>query len=94
MPGRGKRYPMDFQEQMVKLVRGGRTPASLAREYEPSAQTIRNWVAQADVEEGRRPGMTREEQAEIARLKRELKRLRMERDILKKAAAWFDRDGG
>ena len=80
---------------MVELVRAGRTPGSLAREFEPSEQTIRNWVRQADLDEGlRSDGLTTEAREEMRRLKRDVKRLRMERDILKKAAAWFARESG
>ena len=80
---------------MVELVRAGRTPGSLAREFEPSEQTIRNWVRQADLDEGlRSDGLTTEARKEMRELKREVKRLRMERDILKKAAAWFARESG
>ena len=81
------------KEQIVELVRAGRSPGSLAREFEPSEQTIRNWVKRADMDEGRRSdGLTTEARLELLRLKREVKRLRMERDILKKAAAWFARE--
>jgi transposase len=74
-------------------VRAGRSPEKLAEEYEPCAATIRAWVKQADVDSGRRTdGLTTEERAEIGRLKRENKQLREERDILKKAAAWFARE--
>jgi len=77
----------------VELVRRGRTPEELAREYEPSAQAIRNWVAQADRDEGRREdGLTTEERGELRRLRRENRQLREEREILKKAAAWFARE--
>jgi transposase len=77
---------------MVELVRSGRTPEELAREFEPSAGAIRNWVKQADLDEGRRSdGLTTEDREELRRLKREVRQLRMERDILKKAAAWFAR---
>ena len=66
-----------------------------AREFEPSEQTIRNWVRQADLDEGlRSDGLTTEARKEMRELKREVKRLRMERDILKKAAAWFARESG
>ena len=68
---------------------------SVAREFEPSEQTIRNWVKQADLDEGRRgDGLTTEARKEMQRLKRDVKRLRMERDILKKAAAWFAKESG
>ena len=80
---------------MVELVRIGRTPEELAREFEPSAQAIRNWVAQADRDEGRRgDGLTTPEREELRRLKRENRRLRQEREILAKAAAWFARETG
>ncbi len=54
MPGRRARYPTEFRHQMVELIRAGRGPEELSREFEPSAQAIRNWVAQADRDEGRR----------------------------------------
>ena len=96
MAGRGRgRYPPEYKERIVELVRAGRGPGSVAREFEPSEQTIRNWVKQADLDEGRRSdGLTTAERKEIRELRRENKRLRMERDILKKAAAWFARESG
>ena len=92
--GRSRRsYPPEFRQQMVELVRAGRSPASLAREFEPSAQAIRLWVHQADLDEGRRSdGPTTEERTELRRLRRENKQLRIEREILAKAAAWFARE--
>ncbi len=88
-------YPPEFRRQMVELVRAGRNPEELAREFEPSAQSIRNWVVQADLDEGlRSDGLTTEERAELRRLRREVRQLRMEREILKKAAAWFARETG
>jgi transposase len=78
---------------MIALVRAGRSPESLSREFEPSAQTIHNWVRQADRDEGRRSdGLTSAEREELRRLRRENKRLRTEREILAKAAAWFARE--
>ena len=89
----GRKFPSEFRRQMVELVRSGRTPAELSREFELSAQAIRGWVAQADVDEGRRSdGTTSEEREELRRLRRENRRLREEREILKKAAAWFARE--
>jgi transposase len=70
---------------MVELVRAGRSPKALAREFEPSEQTIRNRVKQAEVDSGRRTdGLTTAEQAEIRQLRREVRQLKLERDILKK----------
>jgi transposase len=86
-------YPLEFRQQLVDLVRAGRTPEELAREFEPSAQAIRNWVRQADLDSGARTdGLTSQEQEELKRLRRENKRLRVEREILAKAAAWFARE--
>ena len=88
-------YPPEFRSQMVELVRAGRSPDELAREFEPSGQTIRNWVRQADLDEGiREDGLTTKEREEMRQLRREVKQLRMERDILAKAAAWFARETG
>ena len=85
-----KRYPNEFKKKLVALVREGRTPEELSRQFEPSAPAIRNWVAQAEREEGRRAdGLTKDERGELQRLRRENERLREEREILKKAAAWF-----
>ena len=88
MPQRYQRpYPPEFRRQMVDLVRAGRTPEELAAEFEPTAQSIRNWVVQADRDEGRRQdGLTSAEKDELARLRREVRQLREEREILKKAA--------
>ncbi len=80
---------------MVDLVWAGRSPESLAREFEPTVQAIRNWVRQADRDEGRRAdGLTTDERTELQRLRRENRTLREEREILKKAAAWFARETG
>lgn len=88
-------YPVEFRQQMVELARTGRTPEELSREFEPSAQAIRNWLAQADRDEGRRSdGLSSPEREELQRLKRENRRLRQEREILAKAAAWFARETG
>ena len=91
MPRTRKPYPPEFREQLVALVRAGRTPEDLAREFEPTAQSISNWVAQADRETGQRTdGLTTAEQrAELTQLRRENRQLKVEREILSKAAAWF-----
>ncbi len=95
MPRSRPAYPREFREELIQLARSGRTPEALSKEYEPSAQTIRNWVAQADRDEGRRhDGQTTAEREELRRLRRENRRLREEREILKKAAAWFARETG
>ena len=86
-------YTPEFRRQMIELVRSGRSPESLSKEFEPTAQAIRNWVAQAERDAGRRDdGVTTAERDEINRLRREVKQLKLERDILSKAAAWFARE--
>jgi transposase len=98
-------YTAEFRERAVELVRAGRSPESLAEEFEPTAQSIRNWVAQADRDEGRRTdGLTSGEREELARLRKENRTLKLERDILSKgeplgaigsspmANAWFARE--
>lgn len=85
-----KAYPDEFKKKLIALVRQGRTPEELGRQFEPSAQAIRNWVAQDDRDKGQRAdGLTTGERDELQRLRRENERLREEREILKKAAAWF-----
>ena len=98
MPRTHPPYSSEFRRQMVDLVRAGRDPDDLAHEFEPTGQSIRTWVAQADRNEGRRaeltPGLAAAERDELIRLRRENKQLRLERDILSKAAAWFARETG
>ncbi len=95
MPKSHLPYPPELRRRLVELVRAGRSPESLAEEFEPSGQAIRNWVRQADRDEGkRRDGLTSEEKAELGRLRREVRTLREERAILAKAAAWFARETG
>jgi transposase len=86
-------YPPEFRRRMVQLVKAGRSPESLAEEFEPSGGAIRNWVKQQDLDEGRREdGLMTAEREELRRLRRENRRLREEREILAKAAAWFARE--
>ena len=86
-------YPAEFRSKIVDLVRAGRNPAELAKEFEPSEQTIRNWVAQSDANEGKRKDvLTSVEREELVKLRRENKQLKTEREILAKATAWFARE--
>lgn len=90
MPKSRPPNPPEFRRQMVELVRAGRTPEELSREYEPTAQSIWNWVRQAERDEGiRQDGLTTDEREELRRLRCEVRVLRQEKEILKKAAAWF-----
>ena len=96
MPSTRPPYSPEFRRQMIELVRAGRTPEELAREFEPSAQAIRNWVRQSGglAESRREEGLTKVEQDELRRLRRENRQLREEREILAKVAAWFARETG
>lgn len=86
-------YPEEFRRKLIDLVRAGRAPEELAKEFEPTGQTIRNWIAQADRDAGKcQDGLTSVEREELTRLKRENRQLRLEREILAKAAAWFARE--
>lgn len=85
-----KRYTREFRRQMVELVRAGRKAGELSREFGPTPWSISLWVKQADRDAGRGDGgLTTNERAELTRLRRENKRLKIEREILAKAAAWF-----
>ena len=95
MPRSRAAYAPEFRQKMVELVHAGRSPEELAKEFEPSAQTIRNWVTQAARDGGTRAdGLTTGEREEMTRLRRENRRLKLERDILAKAAAWFAQETG
>ena len=95
MPRTRPPYPPEFRQQIIELVRAGRSPAELAKEFEPSYETIRGWVKQANLDEGlRNDGLTSGEKEELSRLRRENRRLKIEREILSKAAAWFAQETG
>lgn len=95
MPRTRPAYPPELRQKIVELARAGRTAASLAREFEPTETTIRNWIAQADRDAGvRGDGLTTDERKELNELRRENRTLREEREILKKAAAWFAQETG
>ena len=96
MPKTCAPYAPEFRRQMVDLVRAGRDPDELAREFEPTPQSIRNWVAREGSEQGGRekgPAAPADHD-ELVRLRREVRQLRQARDILSKAAAWFARETG
>ncbi len=93
MPRTRQPYPPEFRRQIVELARAGRSIPELAAEFEPSGETIRNWIKQADLDEGARSdGLTSTEHEELRRLRKQIRRLQQERDILAKAAAWFARE--
>ena len=92
MPRHRPAYPPEFREQIVDLHRAGRSIRDLAREFEPTEASIRAWVEQADTSPG--AIATEAERDELKRLRKEVRRLQQERDILAKAAAWFARETG
>ena len=93
MPKSRPPYPPELRRRLVEMVRAGRSPAELAEQFEPSEQCIRNWVKQAERDSGKRQdGLTTAEKEELQRLRRENKELRMEKEILKKAAAFFAKE--
>lgn len=95
MPRTRRPYPPEFRQQLIALAKAGRTPEELAKEFEPSAQTIRNWIGQAARDAGERhDGPTSAEVTELRELRRKVKQLTVEREILSKAAAWFARETG
>lgn len=87
-----KMYTPEFRSHLVSLVKAGRTPESLAREFEPSAPTIRAWAEAAALAEA--GGGVVDKDARIRELERRLKQVEEEREILKKAAAWFAAESG
>ena len=99
MPKSRPPYPAEFRQQIVELFHAGRSPKELSREFGCSAQTIVNWVGQAAIDHGKplpgKQGLTTAEREELARLRRQVRQLQMERDILAKATAWFaGKNGG
>ncbi len=91
----GKRptCPPEFRRKIIDLVRSGRTVNAVAREFEVARQSVANWLKQDDLDSGRRSdGLTTAEIAEVSKLRRRVRELEMERDILKNAAAWFARE--
>ncbi len=90
MPKTHAPYSAEYRRRMVELARAGRSIQELAREFEPTVETIRQWVRQAQLDAGERSdGLTSTEREELVRLRRENRVLREEREILTKAAAWF-----
>ena len=94
MPRTRPPYPPEFRARIVELVRAGRSPWDLAKEFEPTVGTIKSWVRQADADEGVSGGLRTDERAELRRLRREVAVLAEEKEILAKAAAWFAEETG
>lgn len=89
MPGP---YPLEFREDVVAVARSresGVTLAQIAKDFGISDQTLTNWLRQADIEEGRRPGVTKDEAAEVRELRRRNRLLEQENEVLRRAAAYL-----
>lgn len=86
-------YPREFRERAVELVRvSGRPMGQIAKELGVSSTGLQRWVSQAKVDGGEMPGTTTDDRAELVRLRRDVRRLEMENEILKRAAAYFAKE--
>jgi transposase len=95
VPGTKPQYPPEFKAEAVQLVRSsGRSVSQIAKDLGVSGNSLRTWVKQAEIDQGKREVLTTEEREELKRLRREVKILRQEKEILKKAAAFFAREEG
>jgi transposase len=84
MPRSKPAYPPELRKKILDLVRAGRSPTSLAQKFEPTETTIRNWIARVERDAGlQSDGLSSKERKELKNLRREVKALREERDILK-----------
>ena len=95
MPKGKPPYPKEFRDEAVRLYRSsGRSLREVSEDLAISVESLRSWVKQTDVDQGKAEGVTSDEREELRRLRREVRVLKEEREILKKAAAWFAKETG
>lgn len=82
-------YPEEFKQRAMQMVRDGHSVAAVARQLGIAESGLRRWIDRADVDAGAKPGLTTDERRELAELRRKNRRLEMENEILKRAAAYF-----
>ena len=88
-----KKFPPEFKRDVVTVARrGDLTLAEVAVDFDVSVESVRRWMRQADIDDGVRDGLTTAEQSELVQLRREKRRLEMENEILRRAAAYFAKD--
>lgn len=88
-----KKFPPEFKRDVVRVARrGDLTVPEVAADFDISVESVRRWMRQADIDDGVKDGLTSAEQAEVVRLRREVRRLETENEILRRAAAYFAKD--
>ena len=88
-----RKFPKEFKDDVVRVVHSGKvTQEEIAHDFQISVASLRRWLAQADVDDGLKNGLTTAEQVEGVRLRRDNRRLTMENEILERAAAYFAKD--
>ena len=88
-----KKFPAEFKRDVVTVARrGDLTITEVASDFDVSVESVRRWMRQADIDDGVRDGLTTAEQNEVVQLRRDKRRLEMENEILRRAAAYFAKD--